>query len=285
MRGVVKILIVLFVVLMLGGLLVPAVLRVKEAAKRLECLSNLRQIGIALRNYQDTRGHFPRATVPNPLLTPDKRLSWGTEIWPTYMMGGARSLLEPAKSWDSDSNCPPRWRVRIDGMTGATRDELMGEARVFFCPANPARNDPSLPSPTHDVGLAGLGESAAELPHSDPRAGFFGYDRQLSDQDIKDGLSTTIAVTEVLDGGPWTAGGRATIRGLAAGDRPCLGDGGQFASLHLVSRGLLESRSAALVNALFADASVRMITAAMSPETFEALATIAGGEQVGDLPP
>jgi len=38
------------------------------------------------------------------------------------------------------------------------------------------------------------------------------------------------------------------------------------------------------VNVLFADASVRSIKATMSPEVFEAMATIAGGEQVERLP-
>ena len=40
-----------------------------------------------------------------------------------------------------------------------------------------------------------------------------------------------MAVTEVLDGGPWTAGGHATVLGLATDGRPYLGKSGQFSSL------------------------------------------------------
>jgi len=131
--------------------------------------------------------------------------------------------------------------------------------------------------------LAGLGEEAAEFPLSDPRAGFFGYDRKLSLSEIKDGTGTTMAVVEVLNGGPWTAGGWATVRGLIAWEQPYLGNEGQFASQHWGGGAFAHSRQPA-TNVLFADGSVRPLTATISPEVFEALATIAGNEQVDELP-
>jgi prepilin-type processing-associated H-X9-DG protein len=249
----------------------------------MSCQNNLKQIGLAIANYQDTYGHFPMGTSSGAVFPPDKRLSWCTEIYPAFLAGGIQSLLDRAKSWDAESNCPPRHRVRIDTMTGATREEFVGNVKVFLCPANLVRNDPSLPSPTHYVGLAGVGEHAAELPFTDPRAGFFGYDRQISSREIKDGLSTTMAITEVLDGGPWTAGGRAAVRGLAAGEQPYLGEGGQFSSLHQSGEGLLQGPVA--TNVCFADGSVRFFTPSVSPQVFEALATIAGGEKVDEVPP
>ena len=73
-------------------------------------------------------------------------------------------------------------------------------------------------------------------------------------------------LAEAVDGGPWTAGGRATVRGFAADGRP----GGQFTSLH-----------GRVTNVAFADASVRPLTAAVSPKVLEALATVGGGEDDG----
>jgi prepilin-type processing-associated H-X9-DG protein len=126
-----------------------------------------------------------------------------------------------------------------------------------------------------------VGAAAAQLPLSDPRVGFFGYDRQISLKDIKDGAANTMAVTEVPDGGPWTAGGNATVRGLAADGRPYLGNRGQFSSLHGNSTVFSWSTG---VNVLFADASVRSFAATLSPEVLEAMATTAGGEQVEQRP-
>jgi hypothetical protein len=141
-----------------------------------------------------------------------------------------------------------------------------------LCPANPARNGPDLPSPTNYLGVAGVGEEAAEVPLSDPRAGFFGYDRRLTQADLMDGAATTLMLAEAVDGGPWTAGGKATVRGLAADGRPYLGRDGQFTSLHR-----------RVTNVAFADASVRPLSSAVSPKVLEALATVAGGEEVGGL--
>jgi hypothetical protein len=69
--------------------------------------------------------------------------------------------------------------------------------------------------------------------------------------------------------------------GVEPGGVPYLGEGGQFASLH---RGGPFSWSPPIVtNVLLADGSVRRLSASVSPGVIEALATIAGGEEVGPL--
>jgi hypothetical protein len=265
MRGIVKLVATLLLALVTSGLVLSAVAKVRTAALSTQCQNNLKQIGLALHNYHDTYGHFPAGTVPNAALPPDRRLSWATAVWPTFMEGGVRSLLDPAKPWDAEGNCPPRWLFR----GGPQEGEIMGEVKSLLCPANPARNGPDLPCPTNYLGVAGVGEGAAELLLSDPRAGFFGYDRRLARNDLKDGAATTLMLAEAVDGGPWTAGGKATVRGLAADGRPYLGKGGQFTSLHRAT------------NVAFADCSVRPLTAAVSPRVLEALATVAGGDGDG----
>lgn len=277
-RGVVKILAGLVVALLVGGLLVVAVGRVRTAASLVGCRNNLKEIGLSLQNYDDANGHFPTGTVPNADLAPDRRLSWLIEVWPAFMEGGKKTLFDRMKAWDAEDNCPARCSICVDKDTAEFRDDVVGDLKVFLCPANPARNTPPLPGPTHYLGVAGVGEDAAELPLSDPRAGFFGYDRTVSLRDITDGAATTLAVAEAVDGGPWTAGGRATVRGLSVGS-PYLGEGAQFASLH---RGcnLLPLTQPVITNVLLVDGSVRSLTDSMSPQVFEALATIAGKEEV-----
>jgi hypothetical protein len=269
MRGVVKVVAILLLALVVGGLVLSAIAKVRTAAQLVKCQNNLKQIGLGLHTYHGTYGHFPSGTVPNADLPPDRRLSWATEVWPAFMAGGYKSLLGPSQPWDAEGNCPPRCLRRVNTDTGEMREELMGELGCFICPANPARTGPGLPCPTNYLGVAGVGEGAAELPLTDPRAGFFGYDRRLSEKDLTDGAATTLMLAEAVDGGPWTAGGRATVRGLVADGRPYLGKGGQFTSLHRAT------------NVVFADNSVRPLSAAVSPRVLEALATVAGSEDDG----
>ena len=282
MRRRVQVAVVLFLVLLVSGVGIIAINRVRHAANRMECSSNLKQIGIALHNYAEQHDHFPAGTVLNADLPPDKRLSWLTEIWPSFMNGGVTERLDRKKAWDAQENCPPYWSVRVSHDPYESRTELMGEVSVLSCPANLGQYDPLMPGSTHYIGMAGVGDDAATLPLPHPRAGFFGYDRKIRARDIVDGLSTTMAVAEVLDGGPWTAGGKATIRGLEASDVPYLGEGGQFASLHRKSDTFALSLPI-VTNVLFADGSVRPVTSSVSPRVVEALATIAGGEEVEPL--
>jgi hypothetical protein len=282
MQALVKIPLALFIAVIAGGLVLSFIANARNAAKKMSCQNNLRQIGHACHDYHDANGYYPIGTVRAPGLPPDKRLSWLTEVYPSYMCGGVESLLDKSKPWDADTNCPPRER-HPKASTG-TQELLVGELRVFLCPANGERNDPQWPSPTHYVGVAGLGERAAELPLSDPHGGFFGYDRQVSIRDIKDGRATTMAVVEVIDGQSWTAGGWATVRGVVPSEQPYLAEGGQFASLHR-GGGLFPRYQPTVTNVLFADGSLRALTGAVAPQVFESLATIAGGEDVGEPPP
>ena len=248
-----------------------------------QCQNNLKQFGMALHNSYDTYGSFPPAAIPNDSLSCEQRLSWIVDIVP--FMEQMRFAIDRTKGSSAAENRVPMTRHYYGPGEKDWTLGPIGEIKFLGCPSEPALAAPDSPGLTDYVGISGLGSGAASLPLGYPGVGFFGCDRRPKREDIKDGMSTTIAVIETnRANGSWTVSGSPTVRGLDPSGGPYLGIGGQFGSGHSSSD--LFSRTPPIVtNVVFADGSVRGLTNAVSPEVFQSLATIAGGEPtepVGD---
>jgi prepilin-type N-terminal cleavage/methylation domain-containing protein/prepilin-type processing-associated H-X9-DG protein len=78
----VELLVVIAIIGVLVALLLPAVQSAREAARRQTCLNNLKQIALAMHNYEDTNKVLPVGLMGGAVTTPDDGFGWGTAILP-----------------------------------------------------------------------------------------------------------------------------------------------------------------------------------------------------------
>jgi prepilin-type processing-associated H-X9-DG protein len=116
--------------------LLPAVQKIREAANRMKCSNNLKQIGLGLHNYHDTRGALPRAGELR------NELSWHVFILP---------YIEQDNLFRQFNRAAGAFNGAPDNR-GPMRNELaLNKITMYLCPSSPVQKMVLTPSPPHNV--------------------------------------------------------------------------------------------------------------------------------------
>lgn len=269
----VELLVVIAIIGILVGLLLPAVQAAREAARRVSCMNNQTQLGLAVHHHE-----FSTEFLPSGVINPDgpirneeigQHVSWIVQILP---------FIEQQSVYN-------HFDLEAGAYAPANIDARGSQIPTLLCPSFPG------PSITNDSGKrVGMTTYAGchnddEAPIDDDNNGLLFLNSKIRYSEILDGSSQTILIGEIIASDKdlgWASGTRATLRntsgfsdrakwpGNLSPERGSL-DVGKFGSFH---------PGGALFT--FADGSTRFLSNTINPELLKQFGNRADGELLAD---
>ena len=208
----IELLVVIAIIAVLIGLLLPAVQKVREAAARTQCVNNLKQLGLAMHNYEGTIGHLPPAfrnsTPPAWAGLPPYFFSWSA-------LAELNPFLEQTNIYNAMDLTQPIYVPPNFNISSANQFAVQQVVKLFLCPSDVMRSvsaDYGVPSigPTNYAVCVGTGTTNGGAPFGSPvnSDGMFTAGNGFRITDITDGSSNTAMMSESLLGaGPTNVSG------------------------------------------------------------------------------
>ena len=285
----IELLVVIAIIAVLIGLLLPAVQKVREAASRLSCQNNLKQIGLAMHGYHDRLKSFPPGFVSGVNaadISIGPGWGWGAYVLGDLEQGNLRRQINLALDIGNNANAGPRAQT----------------LPIYLCPSDdppltfvPADATASLAAANY-VAVLGSEPITADEGGGD---GIFYRNSKTRIGAITDGTSNTLMVGERSSRVAYSSWAGALTGSEVPPNAPtqygngsagvlCLGHIGYASDMHTPNNSLnrvedFSSRHPGGVNFVFADGGVRFIADSIDPKLWHALGTRAGGEPIASV--
>jgi prepilin-type N-terminal cleavage/methylation domain-containing protein len=214
----IELLVVIAIIAILIALLLPAVQQAREAARRTQCRNNLKQIGLALHNYNDNFNTLPPLAFGDGGVTGAVRptWAWSTMILPYADQAPLYNQLNPGSNSNTLVSGPNS--LFYVANTASLRPLLQSVLPVFLCPSDPGQSlnnnrpfttlvtgtNPFLVAKSNYPACRGSdsGSDNSAITGVFPASGaassatVIGYPKGTLFRDITDGMSNTILVGE-----------------------------------------------------------------------------------------
>jgi prepilin-type N-terminal cleavage/methylation domain-containing protein/prepilin-type processing-associated H-X9-DG protein len=180
----VELLVVIAIIGILVALLLPAIQAAREAARRSQCSNNLKQLGLALQNFESSRKVFPASMYID--LTGKAWGEWGPQarLLPYIEEENLRNLIDYSQSYSAPKNLPAiAFRVATFMCPSETNDKKSFQDDMDQYPLNYAAN----------MGTWMIYNPATNLGGD----GIFAPNARLGMKHVLDGTSKTLAFSEV----------------------------------------------------------------------------------------
>ena len=188
----IELLVVIAITAVLIGLLLPAVQSAREAARKAQCKSNLKQFGLALHSYHEVHNYLPPARGGRGINGSDIRLSGIVMLFP---------FLDQKPYWEALKGLPGQ-----GGDPSFINDTFLqppGEIQILLCPSSPMT--PRIRGHVHNSYVFSKGDDNRIEHYEEPITlierptivrGPFGYLITRRFADLVDGTSNTILMSE-----------------------------------------------------------------------------------------
>jgi prepilin-type N-terminal cleavage/methylation domain-containing protein/prepilin-type processing-associated H-X9-DG protein len=188
----IELLVVIAIIAILIGLLLPAVQKVREAAARMQCSNNLKQLGLACHNYEGTMGRFPAGATQN---LSQWAFSFQAQLLPYVEQENLRRLIDFTAPITLGSG-------GLQTLNPVHQVAARTRVNLFLCPSDGGpdlyQNNSADWTPNNYMVNMGTGTAAQSL--SVANEGLVWYTSQIRITDITDGTSNTLLMAESLRG-------------------------------------------------------------------------------------